>query len=293
MKTPILGIVACLVLAALAAAEAQDIHIKARFFEVPKGTLCGSGGILEEFGKNTGGTNQAGQLVEILTAENAVATMRMLESQSGFEELAEPEVTTISGRQTGMRATEVVIVTNLVITEGLDSLSDSITPQVERVDIGPLVDVVPNALADGYTIGLKSVASLTEFLGYHSLTNGYGTTNQTVAVNSAGQRIDLPTISPAFAIREARANIKLWDGQTVVLGGMGGMKARFFDGGKWVNTEPDYFRKAKAAEGKPNDQDKELLVFITVTLVDPVGNRIHSDDEVPFSHNSIPPQVGP
>jgi hypothetical protein len=195
--------------------------------------------------------------------------LKSLESRR-FEELAEPEVITSSGRQTEMRATEVVMVTNFVFTEGLESGSNSITPQAERVEIGPLLDVVPNVLADGYTIDLKTIASLTEFLGY-----------------------DSPTISPAFAIRKASANVKLWDGQTVVLGRMGGMKARFFYGGKWVNTEPDYFTKAKAAEGRPNDQDKELLVFITVTLIDAAGNRIHSDDEVPFAQNSIPPQGGP
>ena len=39
--------------------------------------------------------------------------------------------------------------------------------------------------------------------------------------------------------------------------------------------------------------DKELLVFITVNLVDPAGNRIHSDDEIPFAKNSIPPQGNP
>jgi beta-lactamase regulating signal transducer with metallopeptidase domain len=267
---------------------APQIHIKARFIEVPKGALEAFGNI----GNMLSGTNQPDQFVGILTGDNANIVLKSLESRR-FEELAEPEVITSSGRQTEMRATEVVTVTNLVITEGLESGSNSITPQVQKVEIGPLLDVVPNALADGYTVDLKTVASLTEFLGYHLPTNRNSTTNQTVVVNSAGQRIDLPTISPAFAVREASANVKLWDGQTVVLGGMGGMKARFFDGGKWVNTEPDYFKKAKAAAGRPNDQDKELLVFITVTLIDPAGNRIHSDDEVPFAKNSIPPQGGP
>ena len=101
--------------------------------------------------------------------------------------------------------------------------------------------------------------------------------------------VDLPTILPSFGVRKASAHVKLWDGQTVVLGGL---KPRFYDGGKEVSAEPDYFVKTKAARGQPNEQDKELLVFITVTLVDPAGNRMHSDDEMPFAEKSVPPQGG-
>jgi hypothetical protein len=73
---------------------------------------------------------------------------------------------------------------------------------------------------------------------------------------------------------------------------LGGMKPRFYDGGKEVGVEPDYFVKAKAARGQPDETDKELLVFITVTLVDPAGNRLHSDGEMPFADKSVPPQGG-
>jgi hypothetical protein len=31
-------------------------------------------------------------------------------------------------------------------------------------------------------------------------------------------------------------------------------------------------------------------VFITATIVDPAGNRIHSDDEMPSAQMGIPPQ---
>jgi hypothetical protein len=32
------------------------------------------------------------------------------------------------------------------------------------------------------------------------------------------------------------------------------------------------------------------MIFVTATIVDPAGNRIHSDDELPFAQNTIPPQ---
>ena len=64
----------------------------------------------------------------------------------------------------------------------------------------------------------------------------------------------------------------------------------FYDGGKEVSAEPSYFVKTKEAKGQPNLENKEVLVFMTVNLVDSAGNRIHSDDEMPFAQHGIPPQ---
>jgi hypothetical protein len=32
------------------------------------------------------------------------------------------------------------------------------------------------------------------------------------------------------------------------------------------------------------------MIFVTATIVDPAGNRVHSDDELPFAQASVPPQ---
>jgi len=261
---------------------APQIHIKARFLEVPKGTLNGFG-----FAKIIGITNQPDELAGILTRENAAVTIRMLESRPGIEELAEPEVTTSSGRQTEMRATQIItVITNFVFKENIDTpRSSSITPQSTKVETGPILDVVPYALSDGYTIFLTVIPSLTEFLGYDQ-----PPTKPTEHINNFGDHVPgIPVILPSFGIHKTSAHIKLWDGQTVVLGPL---KTRFYDGGKEVGTEPDYFVKTKAAKGQPNEEDKDVLVLITVTLVDPAGNRIHSDEEMPFAEKSVPPQGG-
>ena len=36
---------------------------------------------------------------------------------------------------------------------------------------------------------------------------------------------------------------------------------------------------------------KNLLVFITPTLIDPAGNRLHSEDEMPFARVGVPPKA--
>jgi type II secretory pathway component GspD/PulD (secretin) len=37
-------------------------------------------------------------------------------------------------------------------------------------------------------------------------------------------------------------------------------------------------------------QKKNLVIFVTASIVDPAGNRVHSDDELPFAQSTIPSQ---
>jgi len=39
-----------------------------------------------------------------------------------------------------------------------------------------------------------------------------------------------------------------------------------------------------------NKPDSQLIVLLTATLVDPVGNLVHAEDELPFAQNGAPPQ---
>jgi beta-lactamase regulating signal transducer with metallopeptidase domain len=260
--------------------SAPEIHIKARFLEVPKGTLDGLTKII-------GSTNPPDQFGGILTSESAKMAMKALESRAGVEELAEPEVTTSSGRQTEMRATEIIsVITNFIFAENSGTQSNSITPQVAKVEIGPILYTMATVLPDGYTVDLDAKASLTEFLGYDTPPD-----KPVEHINDLGDRVpvSLSVVLPSFGIRNASAHVKLLDGQTVVLGGM---KKRFYVAGKKVGAEPDYFVKTKAARGQSDEEDKDVLVFITVTLVDSAGNRIHSEKDMPFARNAIPQQDG-
>jgi hypothetical protein len=248
-----------------------QIHIKARFLEMPKGTFDGLA-IATSVTNQTVQSNHVAGLVGILTDKNFRTVLRNLEARSEVETLAEPEVVTTSGRQTQMRATLVQsMVTNFVFQE--TKTNSFILPQTGAIETGPVLDEVATVLPDGYTIDLKTTASLTEFLGYDN------TTNTTTVYNSKGEEIDLPQVLPKFRQHQASAHLQLQDGQTVVLGKLedhstiGGVPP----GGVMIGPKPDVI-------------DKQLLVFITVSIVDPAGNRIHSDEELPFAKDGIPPQ---
>jgi len=251
-----------------------QIHIKARFIEVPEETVKGLGTNLIP----TGVTSMTG----VLTGPNLRLLIHALEQNKGTETLAEPEVTTTSGRQTQMRATEIItIITNFVFREF--PTNSAITPQTTKVECGPVLDTVASVLPDGYTIDLKTTASLTEFLGYDT------PINSTPVVTSTGAIVDVPTIRPSFRVRQTDAHLKLWDGQTVVLGGLISTQIQTIKDTVPVSgsrsAETPQFRIQTTRTVK-----KQLLVLITATLVDPAGNRIHGDDDMLFARKSIPPQ---
>ena len=254
-----------------------QIHIKARFIEVsPEIVKSLSGTFIP-----AGVTNVAG----VLTGPDLRPVLHTLEQSKETETLAEPEVTTLSGRQTQMRATEIItIITNFTYRE--TSTNAAIVPQFGKVECGPVLDTIASVMPDGYTIDLRIIPSLTEFLGYDKSTNTIPT------VTSTGAIVDVPTIRPSFCVRQADAHLKLWDGQTVVLGGLISTQIQTIKDTVPVSgsrsAETPQFRIQTTRTVK-----KQLLVLITATLVDPAGNRIHGDDEMLFARNSIPPQDSP
>ena len=45
------------------------------------------------------------------------------------------------------------------------------------------------------------------------------------------------------------------------------------------------------SQKKNKGGERETIVFITATLVDPAGNRVHADDEMPSAKDRVPPQA--
>ncbi len=229
-----------------------QIHIKARFLTLPKGVSAGW------YDSASGG---------ILTSESLSMALKQLLARHDVETLAEPEMITISGRQVQMRATQIIsVVTNFCLqeTNGVSSF----VPQTENDETGPVIDTVPRVLPDGYTIELPVIASVVEFLGYAQ------STNTSPTYNSAGQEIDVPTVSPQFRVQSTTNLVNLFDNQTVVFG----LKDN------QVQTDAAL---AELEGGKTNRVDRHTLVFVTATIVDRVGNRVHEGE----SYTNIPEQT--
>ena len=222
----------------------------------------------------------------ILNDTNTRTILRALEKIKGIETLGEPEVVTTSGRQAQMRATHVVtVITNMIFVENLTTRTNSLVPQGGVVETGPVFDVVPYVLSDGYTLDLTMIGSSLEFWGYATIPTN---TAPQVATNSVGETFELPAIWPALQLSRSLSHVSLYDNQTAILSLNNPEQVRF--------ATPDKKREAIVAKHIRDGQknvEKEILVFVTATIVDPAGNRVHAEGKLPFAQDKIPPQPLP
>ncbi len=157
----------------------------------------------------------------------------------------------------------------------------TITPVPEQIELGPVMDVIPYVLSDGYTINLTLIPSVREFVGYDPQP-------QIPLVNQPNV-VFVPQVYPHFRVRQVASSVNVWDGQTLVLGGLLSENSqKIKDKVPFLGDLPlvgKLFRSESTTS-----QKKNLLIFVTPTIIDPAGNRLHTDDEMPFAQNQVPPQ---
>jgi general secretion pathway protein D len=169
-----------------------------------------------------------------------------------------------------------------VRAQGIAPGTSAITPNTQAIETGPILDVVPYVLADGYTINLTLIPSLTEFAGY-------ATAPSIANVTGGLNVVQLPVILPDFTVRQVITTVNVWDGQTVVLGGLINSQTSTEKDKVPVIGDLPILGRLFQSQTKVSVK-KNLMIFVTATIVDPAGNRVHSEDELPFAQGAIPPQ---
>lgn len=171
---------------------------------------------------------------------------------------------------------------NAARAQGIQAGVSAVTPITQQVETGPILDVVPYVLSDGYTINLALIPSVTEFTGY---TTPPPIPNVTAGVNA----VQLPVVLPSFTVRQVVTTVNVWDNQTVVIGGLVSSSVQNQKDKVPVIGDLPWVGRLFQSQ-TTSTQKKNLMIFVTATIVDPAGNRVHSDDELPFAQNAIPQQ---
>ncbi len=158
----------------------------------------------------------------------------------------------------------------------------AVTPIPAPIPFGQTLDVIPYVSADGYTIQLHVVPTFTEFLGYDT---DNARQFQTVVQGLPVQATPLPR----FRVRQVATSAIVWDGQTVVLGGLIAETVQ-----KTRDKVPvlgDIPLLGRLFRSETSDSTKKnLIIFVTPTIIDPAGNRVHSPDNLPYDPNRVPDQ---
>ena len=141
---------------------------------------------------------------------------------------------------------------------------------------------MPYVLADGYTINMALIPSVTVF-------NGYDTPPTVPNVTGNLNVVQLPVVLPDFTVRQVVTTVNVWDGQTVVLGGL--ISSTIQSTKQQVPVIGDLPLVGNLFQSSSKTtQKKNLMIFVTASIVDPAGNRVHSDDELPFAQTAVPVQ---
>jgi general secretion pathway protein D len=153
-------------------------------------------------------------------------------------------------------------------------------PLPAPIPFGQTLDVIPFVNADGYTIQLNIVPTFTEFLGYDTdLARQF----RTVVPNLPVQ--DQPL--PRFRVRQVATSAIVWDGQTVVLGGLIAENVRKTREKVPVLGDIPLLGRLFRSEAADSTK-KNLMIFVTPTIIDPAGNRVHTPDNLPYDPNRVP-----
>lgn len=235
----------------------------------------------------------------VLTNPEVNMILHALSQRGAADLLSAPRVTTRSGVNAQIQVVrEIIYPTEFEVTQPtIQSEGNLVTPPTvtpggfETRETGVILNVTPTVGPDGYTIDLTLVPEVSELVGWIQ----YGSEiTLPIGTQGADRTFVFNIPQPIFSSRNVTTSIVIWDGQTVVMGGLireDRVKVR--DKVPLLGDIPilGYLFRS---EGE-RSQKRNLLIFVTARLVDPAGNVIHRAPTMPISGGapiSAMPQPG-
>ena len=235
----------------------------------------------------------------VFTNPQFQVVLRALSQKKGIDLVSAPKVTTKSGSTAkieiirGFRYPSQFDPPQLSATTG--STYAPVVPNSptgwETKNTGITLEVEPTVGPDSYTIELRLAPRVTEFDGFINYGNpinatvaqtfvtGLGDTAVSILGTSATFEATPNTINqPVFSVREVETQVSVYDGQTVVMGGLMREDVQKVQdkvpllgdiplAGRLFRTNVDQHIK------------RNLLMFVTAGLLDPAGQPIIEADE--------------
>jgi general secretion pathway protein D len=149
----------------------------------------------------------------------------------------------------------------------------------ETQKVGVTLEVEPTIGPDGYTIDMQLTPQVTEFEGFIN----YGSPIQTTSLNALGQpvvNIVTPNVinQPIFSRRTVTTNVSIYDGSTVVLGGLIREDVqKVEDKVPLLGDLPMVGRLFRSSV----DQHikRNLMIFVSARLLTPSGELVRNNEE--------------
>ncbi len=238
------------------------------------------------FGSPAGPAAGVLALAGIFTNPQFQVVLRALNQQKGVDLVSAPKVTVTSGRKATINITQKFPYPKDYSPpqvpqqqgQGFNPATPATPTSFEFRNVGVQLEVEPTVGPDGYTIELSLSPQITEFQGFIN----YGSPISTIGnVTLDGIVIDTRSLvitdnliqQPVFSVRQVDTQVTVYDGQTVVLGGL--MREdvqKVQDKTPIVGDLPlvgSLFRSSNNQRIKRN-----LLIFVSAGLLDPAGQPL-------------------
>jgi general secretion pathway protein D len=242
--------------------------------------------------------------------------MRGLNQKKGIDLLSAPRVTTKSGQRavvevvrefkypTEFTQPQIPQQFNSGGTSLLGSGSSSngsfpVTPTTptafEKRDVGVTLEVEPTIGPDGYSIDMQLAPQVVEFEGFIN----YGSPIQTTSTNAITGATTVNVLSPniinqpIFSTRKVQTNVTIFDGATVVLGGLVSEDVQKVEDKTPIFGDMPIVGRLFRSNVDQHTK-KNLIIFVTAHLVNPEGAPILSDEEKEEPVEALPlPEIAP
>ena len=237
-------------------------------------------------GINLGNTNSSySGTVGIIGAETLGVAIRAIEENAGSDLMSSPSLTVLDGKTAVIKVAQLLRYpqaygdtqsnVGTASTTGTGGSSTSVaitagTPQDFTIqEVGVTLEVTPTVAADD-SIALNLKPKVTEFEGFVE----YGGTS--IAISGA-TTVSVPSgfFQPIFSTREVTTDVTVFDGATVVIGGLTREEVKTVDDKVPVLGSIPLIGAAFRSTGK-TIQKKSLMVFVTANLVSPGGATLRS-----------------
>jgi len=213
----------------------------------------------------------------VLTNPEMTVVLHALSVSGGSDLLSAPRITTRSGIAASIEVVQEIIyptefeaqTAELILGSGGNNAINVdqgagivIFPETfETREVGVILNVTPTVGPDKYTIDLTLAPEVAELVDWIQ----YGT-----------PPFNIP--QPIFASRNATTSIVIWDGQTIVMGGLiNELITRFDDKVPFLGDIPLLGRLFRS-EGEAS-RKRNLLIFVTARIVDPAGQVVNKEKQ--------------
>jgi general secretion pathway protein D len=249
--------------------------------------------------------------------------LRALSQRKGVDLMSAPSVTTKGGQQATVEVIREFIYptefdppqipTNVgsagggggVIGGATTTPSIPVTPTTptafEMRPVGVRMEVDP-VIGENGSIDLNLLPEVTEFDGFinygspiysvQPLTDAFGVTIGSTRVELTPNTIN----QPIFSTRKVKTSVTVWDGQTVALGGLIREDVQDVEDKLPVVGDLPFIGRLFRSEVEDHFK-RNLMIFVTATLIDPAGQRIKGgavDEAAPgaLGGNPLLPAIG-